>query len=376
VSRRLPAAVAALVVLTGCSPSLEAGTPSGAVSSATAEVGASAEVSGPAEFTLVATGDVLIHPALTEQAEADGDGGRDFRPLFAGVRPLVSSADVALCHLEVPLAGPDGPFSGYPSFSAPPEVADALADTGYDACSTASNHTLDQGVDGVRSTLDALDKAGLAHTGSYRSEQESRRPLLLDVNGVRVGHISMTYGFNGIPLPEDQPWVADQLDVAVAKRKAAAARKAGADVVVVSAHWGVEHQHEPTPEQRKLAEELLADDDIDLVIGHHAHVVQPMERIDGEWVAYGLGNHVARHAEPTGATEEGIAVRFTFRRSADGWRVRQAEYVPTLIDLGPPIRLRDLSAEDAGTYVDALERIDDVVLSLGAEADGLTRPGR
>src|SRR5690606_41840987 len=104
------------------------------------DVCGSGAVSGPAAFALVAPGDVLIHPALTEQAEADGDGGRDFRPLFAGVRPLVSSADVALCHLEVPLAGPDGPFSGYPSFSAPPEVADALADTGYDACSTASNH--------------------------------------------------------------------------------------------------------------------------------------------------------------------------------------------------------------------------------------------
>src|SRR5690606_41553104 len=105
--------------------------------------------------------DVLIHPALTEQAEADAESGRDFRPLFAGVRPMISSADLALCHLEVPLAGPDGPFSGYPSFSAPPEVADALAGTGYDACSTASNHTLDQGEKGVRSTLDALDKAGL-----------------------------------------------------------------------------------------------------------------------------------------------------------------------------------------------------------------------
>ena len=92
---------------------------------------------------------MLIHPALTEQAEADGDGTRDFGPLFAGVKPVIEGADLAICHMEVPLATADGPFEGYPLFYAPPEVADAVAATGYDTCSTASNHTVDHGAEGV-----------------------------------------------------------------------------------------------------------------------------------------------------------------------------------------------------------------------------------
>jgi len=126
----------------------------------------------PASFTVVASGDVLIHPALIEQARADsGTAIPDFAPLLAGVAPAVSAADLALCHLEVPLAEPAGPYAGYPNFNAPPQVAAALVRVGYDSFSTASNHTLDQGRSGVRRTLDVLDAAGLAHTGSARSAQ-------------------------------------------------------------------------------------------------------------------------------------------------------------------------------------------------------------
>jgi len=339
----LAGAIAAAVVAVSCSgpdDQTRAGPPADAPSSTPSKPKPAAE-----SFSVLATGDVLIHPRLTEQAERDGGGERDYRPLFAGVKPLVEGADLALCHLEVPLADEDGPFAGYPSFNAPPEVADALADTGYDACSTSSNHTLDQGVDGVTSTLDALDDAGLEHTGSYRTAAEAKRPLLLDVGGVKVGHVSFTYGFNGLELPDDKPWLANVLDADAVSDAAKAARDAGADVVVASVHWGIEHQHEPTDEQQQLAKQLLADENIDLLIGHHAHVVQPMEKIGQKWVAYGLGNHVARHDEPTGHTEDGIAGRFTFTRGPDGWRVTRAEYVPTFVDLGPPIRLVDLSAD-------------------------------
>ena len=107
----------------------------------------------------------------------------------------MSAADLALCHLEVPLAEPGGPYAGYPRFNAPPQVAAALAGAGYDSCSTASNHTLDQGRDGVARTLDALDAAGLAHTGSARSAQEAARPLIHNLGAVRVAQVSFTYGW-------------------------------------------------------------------------------------------------------------------------------------------------------------------------------------
>jgi len=327
----------------------------------------------PTSFTVVAGGDVLIHPELTDQAVADGGGARDYRPLFAGIKQVVSAADLAICHLEVPLAGPDGPFTGWPAFNSPPEVAVALAETGYDACSTASNHTLDRGPAGVRSTLDVLDAAGIEHTGSARTEAEAATPRVLEVSGARVGHVSFTFGFNGFRVPAATPWLANQLEVDDVLAAARVAKEAGADVVIASLHWGNEYESRPTAQQRSMARTLLADDAVDLIIGHQAKVVQPFESFDGEWVAYGLGNQVARHAQPRGTTEEGVIGRFRFARGGDGWRVDLVEYVPTLIDLGPPIRLVDLTAiGDSERRATALRRVDDVVLSLDAP---LRRPG-
>ncbi|HKN54833.1 MAG TPA: CapA family protein, partial [Amycolatopsis sp.] len=215
-------------------------------------------------FTVVATGDVLIHPALTEQAEADGHGKLDYRPLLAGIKPLISGADLGVCHLETPLAQEGGPYSGYPSFSAPPEIADALKDIGYDTCSTSSNHTLDQGAAGIERTLDKLDEAGLKHTGSARSAKEAATPLILDVHGVKVAQLSYAFGFNGIKVPAGKPWLANQIDADAILDAAKAARAAGAQVVIVSLHWGIEYQHEVTAEQRTIAKKLLGSDDVDL----------------------------------------------------------------------------------------------------------------
>ncbi|MEU5695783.1 CapA family protein [Actinosynnema sp. NPDC020468] len=316
----------------------------------------------PPSFTLAAGGDILVHPALTEQA--DQDGARDFRPLLAGLRQAVA-ADVSICHLETPLSAPGAPTYGYPAFSAPPEVATAIEDLGYDSCSTASNHTLDRGVDGVVTTLDRLDAVGLRHTGSYRSAAEAATPLILDVGGVKVGHVSFTYGFNGIPLPE--PWRANQLTADGVIAAARAAKAAGAEVVVASLHWGAEYRHEATDEQREIARAVLADPAVDLILGTHVHAVQPVERIGGKWVVYGMGNEVARHSEPQGKTEEGVVVRFRFVKGATGWAVDEARYVPTLVEFGPPIRVVDLTvAPESPRRVEALGRTDSVVLSLGA----------
>jgi poly-gamma-glutamate capsule biosynthesis protein CapA/YwtB (metallophosphatase superfamily) len=329
-------------------------------------------------FTVVATGDVLIHPALTEQALADGNGQRDYVPLFSGIAPVIRSADLAICHLEVPLAGKNGPFEGYPRFYAPPEVATALATTGYDTCSTASNHTLDHDLKGVATTLDALAEAGIGHTGSARSQAESRQPLITEVGEAKVGQVSFTFGLNS-GTKEPHPWVTNELSVKSVLAAARATKQAGADVVIASLHWGVEHQHDPTDDQRQIADALLADPSVDLIVGHHAHVVQPFEKLHGKWVAYGLGNQVARHEEPRGSTEEGVTARFRFTKGEDGWTVDRVEYVPTLVDLGPPIRLVDLTEEDndvsSSRRIQAIRRTDQVVGSRGALREGLTRPG-
>ncbi|MEU7791773.1 CapA family protein [Amycolatopsis sp. NPDC049159] len=371
---RVAALAGVAVLVAGCS-----GTPqqSGPAPTPFPETASSSAAAPDGSFSVVATGDVLIHPALTEQAEADGGGKIDYRPLLAGVKPLISGADLGICHLETPLAPEGGPYSGYPSFSAPPEIADALKDTGYDTCSTSSNHTIDQGAAGVSRTLDKLDAVGIKHTGSARSAAEAAKPLVMDVHGVKVAQVSYAFGFNGIKVPAGKPWLANQIDVDDVLSAARKAREAGAQVVIASLHWGVEYQHEPTAEQRSQAKKILASDDVDLIIGHHAHVVQPFEKLGGKWVAYGLGNSVARHSEPRGDTEEGAAARFRFVRDGERWKVDKAEYVPTLIKLDAPIRLVDLStSEKSGPVTKALGDTDKNILSLGADKDGLTRPGK
>jgi hypothetical protein len=337
----------------------------------------------PRSFTFVATGDVLLHNLLWFQARRDaaaaGRTGYDFRPILAGLRPLVSGADLALCHLETPLGAPNGPFRNYPSFSVPPQIAPALAHTGYDACTTASNHTLDQGSAGIKRTLDALDRAGIAHTGSARSAAEARRPLLVETAGARVGLLSYTYGFNGYPLPAGRPWAANRIDEKRILADASRARRAGADVVVVALHWGQEYVHQPTPQQRALAPRLLRSPDVDLLVGHHAHAVQPVERIGGEWVAYGLGNSIAAHNVANRANTEGLLVRFTFTEGTGGrWRVTRAEYAPTYQPDFAPHRIVDLTSAlaspgSAGNrqYRVSYERIRKVVESRGARQDGL-----
>jgi poly-gamma-glutamate capsule biosynthesis protein CapA/YwtB (metallophosphatase superfamily) len=323
----------------------------------------------PTTFTLIASGDVLIHPALTEQAQADGGGQRDYRQIMAGVKGIVQAADLAICHLEVPLGDADGPFAGWPAFNAPPEVAAGLADTGYDLCSTASNHALDRGPAGVRSTLDALDAAGIRHSGSARSAEDARTPMIIDLEGVRVAHLSFTFALNGAATVAQTPWLVNLLSLDGVLRAARAAKAAGADVVVASLHWGEEYQAQPSAAQQAMARQLLADPAVDLIIGHHAHVVQPFERLGDKWVAYGLGNHLARHAEPRGVTEEGVIARFRFGKDQAGrWVVDRADYVPTLVDLGPPIRLRDVTSLPDGERKETVQRrVGEIVRSRGAE---------
>jgi len=311
----------------------------------------------PRTFTLVATGDVLLHTPLWDQARADAavaghPGGHDFRPMLAGIQPVVSGADVAICHMETPVAPAGGPFSSYPSFSVPPEIAPALAATGYDACTTASNHTYDRGADGVKRTLDALDAAGIRHAGSARTPQEATTTTLLDVDGVRLGLLSYTYGFNGIPAPGGETWRSNPIDGRRILADAALARRRGAEVVVVALHWGDEYNHDPNGQQQALAPALIRSPDVDLLLGHHAHVVQPIEAIGNEWVVYGMGNLVSNQGSQGPDKLEGLLVRFGFTEQPNGrWSVTSAEFSAVLTDDRGPIRVVDVrrALADPGT---------------------------
>jgi poly-gamma-glutamate synthesis protein (capsule biosynthesis protein) len=325
----------------------------------------------PESFTLVATGDVLVHQdgALTAGARRL-DGGYDFTAVLAPVAPLVEAADLAICHLETPVAPEGGPYRGYPSFAVQPEIVDALAGAGYDLCSTASNHALDDGTEGVVRTLDVLEAAGIDATGTYRSEAAGTEARIVDVGGVRVGHVAATFAVNGGPPPAGAAWAVDVVDVPDVTpmlEAAARARAAGAEVVVASLHCCVEYDNDPTPAQEEAVRALLASPDVDLVLGHHAHVVQPFLQVDGEWAALGLGNHVAEHATRGYPTEDSVLARFTFTRGDDGrFAVTRAEAVPLQIVLGADAVT--VQPADAATSA----RVSEVLDRLGAAAAGLT----
>ena len=323
-------------------------------------------------ITVVATGDVLLHERLWTTAKRDGkDGNWDFAPLMSSVKPIVQQADLAIAHLETPLAKPGGPYHGYPMFQGPPQIAAALKQTGYDLCTTASNHSFDGGAAGVDRTLDTLDKVGLKHAGTARSRAEAEQPTILDVQGVKVASLSFTFGFNGLPYPNGETWRAGKISAKTIKLKAQEARDRGAELVIVSCHWGTEYSSKLDDQQREVGPQLLADSNIDLVIGHHAHVVQPMQEIDGKWIAYGHGNLVAAHREPNSAKAEGLLTRFTFTRDGHGWKT-EAEYAPLLMTDDLPVRVLDVRRELAKGTVRrkrlelAQRRTTETVTALGA----------
>lgn len=276
---------------------------------------------------MVLTGDLLLHEGLWEQAALDGGGNPDFGPILAAQAEYVTPADLAVCHLETPLAEPGGPFSGYPAFNVPPQIAEAVAALGYDACTTASNHTLDAGTTGLNRTLDTLDSAGLGHTGSYRTQAEAAEPLIMDTGKARVAVITGTYALNGI-VPEFG-WQVDQLDPAAMIARADAARAAGADVVLAAVHAGDEYADYANAQQQDVAHALVDSDRFDLVYGHHSHSVLPIEKYNGVWIVYGLGNTIAAHLTPDIRNTEGLLVRADFRQKDDGgWEVGELRWLP------------------------------------------------
>jgi len=291
---------------------------------------ASIEVPPRPMRTLAFTGDTLIHMRVSNIAAVYGDAsGRpyDFFPMLEPVASIISGADLAICHLEVPLSPTNTGLSSYPLFNAPRDVADGLAQAGFDGCSTASNHSIDQGERGLLATIDILDAAGLSHAGTAASESGTQATMY-DVNGMTVAHLAATWWLNGLAEPSGRPWLVQDLDVNDLIAKAEAAKEAGADFVVVSVHCCSEYQTMPTSSQIDTDRRLIDSPAIDLVIGHHAHVVQPIESRHDEFIVYGLGNFLSGQRKVPQTTDGVIVLAEVTLRNGQ-WVTRQIRYVPT-----------------------------------------------
>lgn len=281
-------------------------------------------------FTVEANGDLLIHSPIFDLAQADAHGhGYDFTPMLRDIKPYVSGADLAICHVETPMT--PRPPTGYPVFNTPPDLAKAIRSTGWDICDTASNHSLDQGQYGVDQTGRALDRQGIGHTGSFASARARDHVLMVRVKGVKVAFLAYTEMTNGEPLPH--PWSVNLARAPRILADAGRARRQGAQVVIVNLHWGEENVAQPSAFQTRLARRLTRSPDITAVIGQHVHVVQPIRAVNGKLVVFGEGNLLSNQTSACCPiqSEDGLMALLHFSVTGSRARLDRIGYVPVWV---------------------------------------------
>lgn len=248
------------------------------------------------KMSLLFTGDIMQHESQIYGAFNPETGQYDYKPCFQFIKPVLSAPDLTIGNLELTLAGP--PFKGYPQFSAPDELLDALKDAGYDVLVTANNHCVDRGKKGLERTIDMLDSMDIPHTGTFKDTLEwlNDYPLMVEAKGFRFSLLNYTYGTNGLPVYS--PNIVNRIDTAVIHRDLDNAKKQKTDAIIVFFHWGQEYQNLPNKFQKDLADFCFRKG-AKLVIGAHPHVLQPMEwrKETDQVVAYSLGNFVSGQRE-------------------------------------------------------------------------------
>ena len=250
------------------------------------------------EMSLLFLGDIMGHGPQIKSAWNDSLKKYDYNEVFEPVGDIISSVDFAIANLEVTLAGP--PFDGYPQFSSPDELAEACKNNGIDVLVTANNHSCDRGDKGIQRTNQVLDSLGLMHTGTFSNQQnrDSLNLLILTKEDIRVGLLNYTYGTNGISF--HAPTYVNLLDSSLILKDLKFARTKNLDKLIVFVHWGAEYQDQPN-EYQKIFNQFFKRHGVDIVIGSHPHVVQPMHYIKDKGeeflTVYSLGNFVSNQRD-------------------------------------------------------------------------------
>jgi len=280
-------------------------------------------------LTIIAAGDNLYHAPMIKLGEEG-----DYETAYLEVRSLVQTADIAFINQETILGGKEFGFSGYPEFNSPQAVGQALVKSGFSVVNHATNHIMDKGEKAIFATMDFWDSfPDVTVLGIHRSEERRSLPVLVKKNNITLGFLSYTYGTNYIPLPKDKPYLVSLINTEIMVREIDALRPL-CDFLVVSMHWGEEYQHDYSKTQKNLAA-LLAEHAVDLVIGHHPHVIQKIEDItrpDGKNMLcfYSLGNFIS--AQTDSATLLGAMAFVRLKKTASENIISIEEYcaIPTV----------------------------------------------
>lgn len=329
--RRAVLGLSVLAIVIGLVVILQAGGSGGGVS----------DGGPPAEATVSTSGDILIHSPVWYRAIENGGGSYDFAPMFTAIEPYVRDVDLSICQMETPLTS--GEPSGYPLFATPLEIASDIEEAGWGACGTASNHTLDRGEEGVVETIETLRGEGIETTGSAAEPEDSTKPLVMDAGRIKVGLVAYTdYNNTGTP-PDDSTLNLLPFEAPVEEKKRRVERdvetalRAGADTVLVIIQWGTENATEPNESQRELAEAVTRIPGVAAISGQGPHVVQPIERINGKFVAFSVGNLLSNQSAAAGLpaeTQYGLIALFRFRSSGGKTEVTAVDYVPIWVRPG------------------------------------------
>ena len=322
---------------------------------------------------LTFVGDAMQHaPQITAAQQADGT--YDYSPCFENLREDIAWADLAVVNLECPLGGK--PYTGYPCFSAPDSYAQQLKDIGFDLFLTANNHCLDRRDKGLVRTCQVLDSLGIPHIGTYpdQATRDKSIPRIINVKGMKIAFLDYTYGTNGIPIQSNV--IVDFIDQQQIADDIALARERGAHAICVNLHWGIEYQLKPVASQRTLADWLVSQG-VDLIIGGHPHVVEPMEmRYSKEFeknvlLVYSMGNFISNQSDID--TRGGAMVKVSLRMENGRAVIVEPRYKLFFVQkpvargqnyvLIPEARPDLLRPDSKGEFTRFMQRTHDLVMS-------------
>ncbi|WP_337017622.1 CapA family protein [Oceanobacillus massiliensis] len=288
------------------------------------------------EITFSAIGDILIHSPVYKDAMIDG--GYDFSPMLEEVKPFLSSPTLTVANQETMIGGEQLGLSSYPSFNSPYEVGDALKAAGVDVVTLANNHTLDRGEEAIQNAINHWEMIDMMYTGAYKNEQDQDNLRVYETEeGVSIAFLSYTYGTNGIPVPEGKDYLVNIIDKDLIASQIEEA-KDKADVIALSLHFGNEYERLPNETQKELVQ-FAADQGVHVVIGHHPHVLQPVEWVTGEngnktLVAYSLGNFLSNQQDLY--QRIGGVLTFSIKKTVAGndkeIEVHSPQFMPTYVN--------------------------------------------
>lgn len=242
------------------------------------------------QLSLVMVGDAIAHAPIYKEAKID-ENKYDFRYIFEYIKPIIKKYDLAFYNQETIIGGKHLGLSSYPLFNTPEEFGDAFVDMGFNIVSLANNHTLDKGEKGIINSLNYWKTKDVLTAGSYLSFDERVKDNIKKKNNITYTLLSYTVYTNGLKVPKGKDYLVDIFDYDKVKADVERLRDK-VDLLIVSMHWGYEYSNTPNQQQKEIAT-FLASLGVDIVIGHHPHVIQPIEYIDGTLVLYSLGNFVS-----------------------------------------------------------------------------------